>query len=179
MEGSLRKTRQRRHGVVRRMATVGVMALVLGACSMTVDSTDEGQGADAPADVALGEPMAQAIAQSEMAQRSYEEIIAKLGPVAPFGPIARAEAADAAAVRAAAREHGMIIGDDPVPGSPAPSDRTTACLLAVEIEKSTISTYDELLPKVREFPDVTRLFTRVRATARNDHMPAFERCGRP
>jgi hypothetical protein len=163
------------------MATVGVMALVLGACSMTVDSTDEGPGTDAPADVVstLGEPMAQAIAQAEMARRSYEDVVATLGPVAPFGAIARAEAADAAAVRAAARAHGMIIGDEPVPGSPAPADRTSACLLAVEIEKSTIATYDELLPKVQAFPDVTRLFTRVRATARNDHLPAFERCGRP
>lgn len=74
-----------------------------------------------------------------MAPRSDEDVVAKLGPVAPS-----------------------------VPGSPTPPDRTSACLLAVEIEKTTIATYGELLPKVQAFPDVTRLLTRVRATARND-----------
>jgi hypothetical protein len=172
---------------VNRLAGLAIAAALFATgCAVTVDSSDDpGAGVTDPAIESaaggrgaadLGTALAQAMAQGEMAQHSYEAVVAQLGPIAPFDGMVRAEAADVAAVRAAAGAHGLTIGGEPVPGSPAPPDRASACLVAAEIEKSTVSMYDELLPQVRSYPDVTRLFTRLRAAAKDEHLPAFERC---
>jgi hypothetical protein len=44
-------------------------------------------------------------------------------------------------------------------------------------EEATVALYDELLPQVAAYSDVVYVFTNLRSASRDNHLPAFERCG--
>jgi hypothetical protein len=158
-----------------------VAALLVSACAFEVEGPgDADPAAQAPVDGSrteqLADVLAEALVQEESSKATYDAAVAQFGPVAPFTRIAREEAEHVSTLRALAADNGIVISREAVPGSPAAPDRASECLLAGQVEASTIEMYDRLLPKAKGLPDVHRVLSDLRADAKNRHMPVLRRC---
>lgn len=55
-----------------------------------------------------------------------------------------------------------------------PADLAEAARAWVKGEIDNIAMYDEMLEVVKDFPDITRVFTNLRRASLESHLPAFE-----
>lgn len=106
---------------------------------------------------------------------TYRNVVSALGSVGPFPNIVSAEEQHVSTVSALLGRYGI-----PVPGAGAahssPSTLTAACSLGVTLEQQIVALYGDQLPKVAAYADVTTAFDNLRAAARDNHLPAFQRC---
>lgn len=135
-------------------------------------------GSAAPSSPAsnLDAVLTRALTEEHQAKASYDNVLATLGNVGPFPQIASAEGAHVAALEKVARAHGVDVAGITATGTPSPSTLAQACQMGVAAEKADVALYDELLPQVTGYPDVTAVFTNLRAASQDSHLPAFERC---
>lgn len=108
----------------------------------------------------------------------YESIMEKFGRIRPFAMIAGAEEQHIAALRAVLDKYGVGIPANPWIGKvSAPDTVETACQSGYDAEVANAALYREtLLPKVREYRDITGVFTNLMNASQDRHLPAFERC---
>ncbi len=75
-----------------------------------------------------------------------------------------------------AADHSITLATANVNGNAAPRTVSEACTAGVTTERETIALYDQLLPKVAAYPDITTAFTSLRQSSRDNHLVAFQRC---
>lgn len=112
------------------------------------------------------------------AQATYEAIISKLGNVRPFIMIIRAEEQHITSLKALFDKYGLDIPENPYTGKvTSPETLSEACTAGVEAEIANASLYrDELLPNVKDYEDITLIFTNLMNASQDKHLTAFQRC---
>ncbi len=112
------------------------------------------------------------------AQATYEAIITKLGSVRPFIMIIRAEEQHISSLKALFDKYGMTIPENPYTDKiTSPETLSEACTAGVEAEIANASLYrDELLPSVKDYEDISLVFTNLMNASQEKHLPAFQRC---
>lgn len=151
-------------------STVTSMATTTGPAGSATSSTSVEQGGD------LVVVLRRAVEEERNAEATYRNVIATLGEILPFINIADSEARHVAALEQLSTKHGVDISDIDPAGSPSPSSKPAACAMGVAAEQADIALYDELLPQVTAYPDVTQVLQNLRAASQDEHLPAFERC---
>jgi len=116
------------------------------------------------------------------AEATYAAIIARHGDVRPFSNIIKAERRHAAAIAKVLKAYNVAVpGNGYLSGHLAledtPDQLGEACAQGVAAEIENVRLYDErLIPTVAAFPDIAALFTELRDSSRDRHLPAFRRC---
>lgn len=149
----------------------------------TATGTGNGNGATAPTSAspppgsgsALFVVLSTAWTAEQEAKATYDAVIAKFGEVQPFSAIAAAESRHIGVVGGLAARYGITLPSGDFPGEPAPATLTEACQVGVRAEQDVIDMYDELIPEVSGYPDLTRAFTALQA-ATVAHLAAFRLC---
>lgn len=119
-----------------------------------------------------------ALADEYQALATYEAVQRSFGNVRPFVMISRAEEQHIAALKALFDKYGMTVPENTALNQvTAPSSLVAACQTGVSAEKANAALYrNELLPVVKDYPDITNVFTNLLSASENRHLPAFERC---
>lgn len=112
------------------------------------------------------------------AYTTYEAIINKIGKVRPFIMIIRAEEQHISSLKALFDKYGLTIPENPYIGKvSSPSTLAEACTAGVDAEIANASLYkDKLLPVVKEYEDITLVFTNLMNASQQKHLVAFQRC---
>jgi hypothetical protein len=117
-----------------------------------------------------------AVREERHAEATYRNVIAALGSIRPFTNIADSEATHVAALVGLADRYRVDVTAITSAGEPSPATRTAACRLGVTAEQADVALYDELLPQVTAYPDVTQVLQNLRAASQDQHLPAFQQC---
>lgn len=119
-----------------------------------------------------------AIDDEYKALATYEAVMAKEGRVRPFVMIAGAEEQHIASLEALLDKYGIAVPKNPWMNTVSvPSTMTASCQAGVDAEVANASLYrDTLLPAVKEYPDITGVFTNLMDASQTRHLPAFDRC---
>lgn len=109
---------------------------------------------------------------------TYQAVIAKQGMVRPFSMISRAEEQHISQLKGLFDKYGVTIPENPYLSKvTAPDTLQAACQTGVEAEQLNVALYrDTLLPTVKEYPDITRVFTNLMSASQYRHLPAFDQC---
>ncbi len=112
------------------------------------------------------------------AHATYAAIISRLGTSRPFSMIIGAEEQHIAQLKAIYLKYGETPIPDKYTGKvTSPSTIALACQAGVQAEIANAELYKmELLPQVREYSDITQVFTNLMNVSAQKHQPAFERC---
>lgn len=120
----------------------------------------------------------EAIADERRAQAEYEAVIAKFGNVRPYSNIVNAERRHESFLLPLFEKYKI-----PVPANDYAKEKVTvsatlaeACKESVKGEERNIAMYDRFLEFVKE-PDIRQTFTYLRDASKDNHLPAFQRCG--
>lgn len=117
-----------------------------------------------------------AVAEEHVAAATYANVIARLGKITPFTNVLTSEQQHITTLQKLASIYAVSLPQGPFAGDPSPATRTDACRLGVTVEQSMIALYDQLLPAVSAYPDISRAFQNLRAGELNSHLPAFQHC---
>ncbi len=111
------------------------------------------------------------------AYATYTAIIEKFGNVEPYASIRRAEANHIKALQRQLERYGVPYPkENPYMGKiSAPSSLLEAARAGVEGEIANVEMYDRLIKAVSDYPDLVRVFKRLRAASLERHLPAFKR----
>ena len=109
---------------------------------------------------------------------TYEAIINKLGSIRPFIMIIRAEEQHISSLKALFDKYGLTIPENPYIGKvTSPETLAEACTAGIEAEMANASLYkDDLLPNVKEYEDITMVFTNLMNASQQKHLTAFQKC---
>ena len=109
------------------------------------------------------------------AYATYQAVILKFGKVQPFVSIMDSEAKHIAALQSQMQKYGVTVPANSWLGTiTAPATVTDAALLGVAAEKSNAVMYDQLLLKVKAYPDLVLVFGNLEGESLDKHLPAFE-----
>jgi hypothetical protein len=125
---------------------------------------------------ALTVVLQRAVREERHAEATYRNVIAALGSIQPFTNIADSEATHVAALVGLTDRYGVDVTAITSAGEPSPATRTAACQQGIAAEQTDIALYDELLPQVTAYPDVTQVLQNLRAASQDQHLPAFQQC---
>ncbi|HVC71367.1 MAG TPA: hypothetical protein VNC61_14020 [Acidimicrobiales bacterium] len=117
-----------------------------------------------------------ALTKVHAAKASYENVLTRLGDVGPFPNAYSAESQHITTLEGLATNHDVSLPSGPFTGQASPDTKTAACQLGVSIEQGIISMYDQLLPQVSSYPDLTNAFTNLRSASQDNQLPAFQHC---
>lgn len=106
---------------------------------------------------------------------TYRNVVARLGSVGPFPNVITSEEQHVATVTGLLNRYTIAV-PGAGQGQPSPGTLTTACGLGVAAEQQVISLYNDQLPKVSAYRDVTVAFQNLLAASRDNHLPAFQHC---
>jgi hypothetical protein len=165
-------------------ATVLVAGAVVAACGSGNGGTGSSMSStsslapstSAGASGSLPQIVVRAVTEERHVLATYQNVVARLGGMAPFTNVAASEQTHVDALVGVANAHGVDVSQAASTGDASPATRPAACRLGVDAEKAVVALYDELLPQVGAYPDVVRVFTNVRAASLESHLPAFEHC---
>lgn len=174
MHSSAWESGKRDHGNERRGIRVNRGNCIADECLVV-------EGLDYPAgmlsDVAK-QALIRALDDEYKASATYQSVLQKLGSVRPFSMIIRAEEQHISSLKALFDKYGVTIPENSF--SPTVSALETlqaACQVGVDAEIANAALYrDELLPAVKEYVDITSVFTNLMNASQNRHLPAFDRC---
>lgn len=124
----------------------------------------------------LADVLRRAVEEERGAEATYRNVIVVLGAIRPFTNIADSEARHVASLEQLTTRYGVDVADMDPAGAPAPGTKSAACEVGVAAERADIALYDELLPRVTGYADVTQVLQNLRAASQDQHLPAFERC---
>lgn len=121
--------------------------------------------------------LAYALDDERRAEATYQAVIDRHGPVRPFVNIIEAERRHAARVIELMRARGFAVPANRWAGKGVSPDTVAeACREGIEAERENIALYDRLLPTVAD-PEARQVLAALQAASRDNHLPAFERCG--
>lgn len=111
------------------------------------------------------------------AEATYRAVLDRHGDVRPFSNIIRAEQHHQAMVKAEMDKRSWSYGPNPYIGKiKAPATLAEACKAGVQAEIENIALYDKLLPTIKDAA-ARDVLVRLQWASRENHLPAFERCG--
>ena len=111
------------------------------------------------------------------ARATYNAVIEKLGPVAPFNNVVRAEDGHVRSLVTLFEQYGLPVPPDRYAGKvQAPATLAAACALGVQAELDNVAIYDRLLGTVQGKDEIVAVFQRLRAASQDNHLPAFKGC---
>ncbi len=155
----------------------------VGTSSTVRSGTSAGPGSTAGvANGTVTAEVAAAVQQAHTAERTalatYENVVAKFGDRNPFVNVIESERQHVATVAKVAADHSITLSTASVSVSAnaAPATFGEACTAGVTTERQTIAMYDQLLPKVAAYADITTAFTSLRQSSQDNHLVAFQRC---
>lgn len=119
-----------------------------------------------------------ALADERRAFADYEAVLAKFSDARPFFNIVNAEKRHESHLLPLFEKYGVKVPKNEFTKDKAevPATLAEACRNGVTGEKANIALYDDFLKFVKE-PDIREVFTYLRDASKNNHLPAFERCG--
>ena len=118
-----------------------------------------------------------AIEDEYKARAVYQKVIDKFGNVRPFIMIIRAEEQHISLLKALFDKYGMIVPQDKTKDLPQLDSLTSACKIGVDAEIANADLYqNELLPKAKQYEDITVVFTNLMNASRQNHLPSFQKC---
>lgn len=118
-----------------------------------------------------------ALEDERSAETVYAAVIEKLGAVRPFANIIRAEHKHAALIRETMEAYGVAVPKAVASKVAVPATRKEACAAGQQAEIANRELYDnELLPAVKDYPDIVATLTLLRGASEDHHLPVFERC---
>lgn len=158
---------------------LSLLPLFLSVTLCAVSAADRGgfrRNATLPTDVRKALVEALAGPDGEYAAHAqYGAIIEKFGDVQPYAAIRMAESRHIAALERQLEKYGVKIPANKFEGkTEAPVSLTDAAKQAIASEEKNVAMYDQLLDKLEKYPDLTRVFTHLRAASQNGHLPAFK-----
>lgn len=120
----------------------------------------------------------EAINDEYKALATYEAVIEKFGTVRPFSMIKGAEEQHIASLKAIYDKYGLSVPVNSWPSKVStPKTLTEACQTGVDAEIANAALYkDKLLPVVKDYEDITAVFTNLMNASEQKHLPAFEKC---
>ena len=120
----------------------------------------------------------EAIIDEYKAHATYEAVLDKFGSTRPFSMIIGAEEQHIASLKAIFNKYGLEIPKDTWTGNVvAPESLQQACQTGVDAEIANAGLYeDSLLPSVKDYADITTVFTNLMNASQDKHLPAFEKC---
>lgn len=119
--------------------------------------------------------LATAMQDEYMARDTYQAVIDEFGDNRPFTMIVRSEEQHVSAIKAIYDKYGLDIPEANT-NVTVPDSFAAACAQGVDIEQADIALYDDtVLPVVRDYPDMVKVFTNLRDASKN-HLVAFEKC---
>ena len=112
------------------------------------------------------------------AYATYKSVIDSFGNVRPFIMISRAEQQHIASLQGLYEKYGLDIPENNMLNTiQAPNSLEEACAIGVQGEIDNIKLYKEsLLPAVKNYEDITIVFTNLMNASEEKHLPAFTRC---
>lgn len=119
-----------------------------------------------------------AIEDEYKAMSTYQKIIEKFGMIRPFSMVENAEEQHIASLKGIFDKYGITVpANNWVNKITIPTTLTQACQTGVEAETANIKLYkEELLPLVKDYEDITIIFTNLMEASEQKHLPAFQRC---
>jgi hypothetical protein len=146
------------------VALVAILSLTVSAFAQTSQ----------PLNSETSAALVMAINDEYKAHATYQAVVDKFGPVAPFANIVQSEAAHIAALERLFNVYGLPIPPDTYMGNvQAPATLKDAAQIGVEAEKANVAMYDNLLTYVQE-SDVRAVFAQLRSASQAQHLPAFQ-----
>jgi hypothetical protein len=108
----------------------------------------------------------------------YQKVTSKLGMVRPFSMIMGAEEQHIASLKSLFAKYGVEVPvnnwDKKVT---VPNTLKESCQLGIQAEVANASLYkDKLLPLVKNYEDITYVFSNLMNASELKHLPAFEKC---
>ncbi|WP_457637672.1 ferritin-like domain-containing protein [Oceanithermus sp.] len=106
----------------------------------------------------------------------YDAVIQEYGQIEPYLSIRQAEANHIAALQRQLDLYGIDYPKtNPYLGKiEAPGDLEAFAQAGVDAEIANVEMYDQLLAKVADYPNITRVFQNLRSASLNQHLPAFK-----
>jgi hypothetical protein len=99
----------------------------------------------------------------------------KHGDIQPYAAIREAETRHIQALKRQLEKYGIPIPEDKfAPKALAPATLLEAAKQGVESEEKNIALYDRYLAAVKDYTDLTRVFTNLQRASRDAHLPAFK-----
>ena len=122
--------------------------------------------------------LVKAIDDEYKAMSTYQKIIEKFGMVRPFPMIENAEEQHIASLKAIFDKYGLIVPENNWMGKiNVSSTLKQACQVGIDAENSNAKLYrEELLPVVKDYQDITIIFTNLMEISEQKHLVAFEKC---
>lgn len=119
-----------------------------------------------------------AINDEYAAYSTYDVVIKKLGSVRPFSMIINAEEQHISRLKSIYTKYGIKIPSNKFLGTiKSPITIKDACQTGVTAEIANVNLYkDELIPVVKNYEDITLVFTDLMTASLQKHLPAFEKC---
>lgn len=119
-----------------------------------------------------------AIDDEYKAMSTYKKIIDKFGMVRPFSMIKNAEEQHIASLKAVFDKYGLAVPNNTwLEKAKTPDTLKQACQTGVEAEIANAKLYrEELLPAVKNYEDITAVFTNLMNASEQKHLIAFEKC---
>ena len=120
----------------------------------------------------------QAIDDEYKALSVYQAVIAKFGQVRPFSMVKSAEEQHIASLKSIYDKYGLTVpSNNWTKKVTAPQTLKQACQTGVDAEIANANLYkNNLLPAVKDYQDITLVFTNLMDASQEKHLPAFERC---
>lgn len=117
------------------------------------------------------------------AEAVYSAVIEKFGSIRPFENIVKAEKRHAKYLVDIMHKYGLVPPHNTYINSKevkeiVPNTIKEACLLGIDAEIKNVKLYDDnLIPKVKNYPDILEVMTLLRNASEKQHLPAFQKCG--
>ena len=169
-------------------ALLGLAVLSASACGSSPSGTSPSSSAPAgsttttspaatppAAASALSSALTRAYQSETGALATYKNVVSALGSVGPFPNIVEAEQQHVGTISALFGRYNLTVPATAA-GQTSPGTLSAACTLGVTIEQQIIAFYNQQLPAVSGYPDVTTAFQNLKAAAQDSHLPAFQRC---
>ncbi len=163
--------------IMKSFTTFAVAFALLAAISATAQPNGRGRAAKAlPPEAKQAVIEALAGPDGEYAAHAlYSTILKERGNIQPYAAIREAEARHIKALKRQLEKYGISIPEDKFAGKAvAPANLLEAAQQGVESEKKNVAMYDRYLAAVKDYPDLTRVFTNLRRASRDAHLPAFK-----
>lgn len=120
----------------------------------------------------------QALMDEYKAYATYKATLDTFGNIKPFIMIARAEQQHISSLEGLFEKYGLKIPDNNLLNTiSSPVSIEKACGIGVQAEIENVKLYkDLLLPAVKDYEDITIVFTSLMNASEQKHLPAFQRC---
>jgi hypothetical protein len=142
----------------------------------TSSTTSATTSAVTPTVATVAVALSTASAVEEQAKASYDAVVAQFGDVRPFSAISDAEGQHIVTLSKLAVRYGVSLPSEQYSGETSPATLAEACQMGVRTEQNIVAMYTQLLSEVSSYADLTQAFSNLQSAARDDHLPAFERC---